>query len=464
MRNILRLIVVTGALGSFLVGCTLGGGNEQTDGETPEAATTTPEEVGEPETGVAPVDSVDVLLLESFPVQVNVIVSGNLPDGCTRLEEPVIDFDGTTFDITLPTSRPTGVACTEALEPYDKVIPLNVTELPAGDYTVVVNDVSDTFTLQTDNTLGETPTPGSEVIVPSDGSGAISGQVWHDVCAIAGEGGETPVPSAGCVNTSSGGFQADGVLAAGEPGIPGVQVSLGSGACPAVGLATATTDANGFYSFTALAPGAYCVSIDPLVEPNLSLLVPGNWTYPPSDGLGESDVNVAAGQVAAAVNFGWDHQFLPEPGAVTPGAGTATCTDAADFVFDVTIPDDTVISAGSTFTKTWQLINTGDCTWTTDYALVFAGGEQMDGPDETPLPLNVPPGATIDLTVVLTAPTVNGTHRSEWLLRNAQGATFGIPEPDVVFWAQIVVENGTAAPPPTAPPDSTATPAPTATP
>lgn len=456
MKEILRVFVVAGALSILLAGCSMLGGSEQDGTATPESATPSTSTGGEPTTGLAPVDTVEVLIMESFPVQVNVIVSGNLPDGCTRLEEPTVDFDGTVFDITLPTSRPADLACTEALEPYDKVIPLNVTELPAGEYTVTVNEVSSSFTLQADNTAADTPEAPTDTIVPGENTGAISGRVWHDVCAVVGgEGGEAAVPSEGCVSNATGGFQADGVYQASEPGITGIQVSLGNGACPSAGFATATTDNSGFYSFTALEPGTYCVSVDPLVEPNLSLLVPGSWTYPPGDGTGETQVNVGAGQVSAAVDFGWDYQFLPEPGSVLPG--TPTCTDSADFVFDVTIPDDTVIAAGSTFTKTWQLINTGTCTWTTDYALVFAGGEQLGGPDEVPLVLEVPPGATIDLTVVLTAPTVNGTYRSEWQLRNAQGIRFGIPEPDVVFWAQIVVQDGTAAPAPTATPAASAT-------
>ncbi len=37
--------------------------------------------------GVAVVESLDVLILESFPVQVQAMVRGNLPDGCTTLDQ-----------------------------------------------------------------------------------------------------------------------------------------------------------------------------------------------------------------------------------------------------------------------------------------------------------------------------------------------------------------------------------------
>lgn len=41
-------------------------------------------------------------------------------------------------------------------------------------------------------------------------------------------------------------------------------------------------------------------------------------------------------------------------------------------------------------------------------------------------PNNVPVGGTIDLSVNLIAPTTPGKHRSDWILKNASGSTFGI--------------------------------------
>ena len=40
-----------------------------------------------PTTGLASVDEIDIFILESFPVQVQVIASGNLPDPCTEISE-----------------------------------------------------------------------------------------------------------------------------------------------------------------------------------------------------------------------------------------------------------------------------------------------------------------------------------------------------------------------------------------
>lgn len=103
--------------------------------------------------GQATVDSIDVVMVESFPVQVLVIVRGNLPDGCTQLGDPVVQVTGSTFMMTLPTTRMTDAVCTEALAPFEIPVPLDVVDLPAGSYTVDVHGVTGTFTLDVDNWL-----------------------------------------------------------------------------------------------------------------------------------------------------------------------------------------------------------------------------------------------------------------------------------------------------------------------
>ena len=52
-----------------------------------------------------------------------------------------------------------------------------------------------------------------------------------------------------------------------------------------------------------------------------------------------------------------------------------------EFVKDVTIPDGTKITGGTSFTKTWRLRNAGSCTWTTEYDLAFVKGDQMSAPN-----------------------------------------------------------------------------------
>ena len=103
-----------------------------------------------PTIGLAPVDEIDILILESFPVQINVIARGNLPDPCTEISEVLKEREGDTFFITIKTYRPPGF-CIQVLAPFEEIISLEVYGLPAGTYTVDVNGVQDTFDLEVDN-------------------------------------------------------------------------------------------------------------------------------------------------------------------------------------------------------------------------------------------------------------------------------------------------------------------------
>ncbi len=114
--------------------------------------------------GIAVVESVEALILESFPVQVRALVRGDLPDGCTTLGDWHVIREGDTFKVTLLTTRPRDAMCTQALVPFETSIPLEVLGLPAGRYGVEVNGVLGQFTLAVDNDLdgdldGETALP-----------------------------------------------------------------------------------------------------------------------------------------------------------------------------------------------------------------------------------------------------------------------------------------------------------------
>ena len=114
-------------------------------------------------------------------------------------------------------------------------------------------------------------------------------------------------------------------------------------------------------------------------------------------------------------------------------------TDSAEFVADITVPDDTVIAAGETFTKTWRLRNNGTSTWTLDYKLAFSHGDDLLSPAQTNLPIQVPPGETVDIFVELTAPDEPGEYVSHWMLMNASGDLFGV-EANQTIYTKIIVE------------------------
>ena len=122
-----------------------------------------------------------------------------------------------------------------------------------------------------------------------------------------------------------------------------------------------------------------------------------------------------------------------------------SCTDRAAFVADVTIPDNTVIPAGTNFIKTWRLKNVGTCTWTKRYILVVHGKSSGTQADWVALPEIVPPQQTIDISIELPAPLSEGVARWEAVLKNEFGDAFGLgsdPYTEIFgkpFWAQIIV-------------------------
>jgi Ig-like domain from next to BRCA1 gene len=123
------------------------------------------------------------------------------------------------------------------------------------------------------------------------------------------------------------------------------------------------------------------------------------------------------------------------PPAITP---TSACTDLALLVYDVTVPDNTHMPPDRSFAKAWRLQNAGTCTWTAGYALVFDSGAQMGGPSSQNLTGEVAPGATVDLSVVLTTPSAAGTYRGNWKLRNGREETFALADGEP-FHVQLIV-------------------------
>ena len=103
-----------------------------------------------PTIGLAPVEEIEIVILESFPVQVQVIASGNLPDPCTEIYQINQEIEDNTFFVSIKTYRSPG-PCIQVLAPFEETIPLEVYGLLANTYTVDVNGVQGTFDLEVDN-------------------------------------------------------------------------------------------------------------------------------------------------------------------------------------------------------------------------------------------------------------------------------------------------------------------------
>jgi hypothetical protein len=148
---------------------------------------------------------------------------------------------------------------------------------------------------------------------------------------------------------------------------------------------------------------------------------------------------------------------LTQSAGLTPSASPTTAStpstpvppvsgaDRAIFVADVTIPDGTVIAPGAAFTKTWKLQNAGTSTCSTGYSLAFVSGEKMGTVSSVPMPQSVAPGAQIDISVDMVAPTNPGNYQGYWKMKNSAGQFFN----DSVY-VLIAVGSGGQNPTPTA--------------
>lgn len=125
----------------------------------------------------------------------------------------------------------------------------------------------------------------------------------------------------------------------------------------------------------------------------------------------------------------------PTADPLTPSA-TPSCHDSAVFVEDVTYPDNTRLTSGEKFTKTWKLQNAGSCTWTA-YTVAFVSGDKMGAPDSIPVP-ETQAQSTVEISFDLIAPSEDGAYTGNFELRDAEGKSVPLGmEP--TFWVKIIV-------------------------
>jgi hypothetical protein len=171
-------------------------------------------------------------------------------------------------------------------------------------------------------------------------------------------------------------------------------------------------------------------------------------------------LNTLAAQTVVALSTSVAGTKTQAPATQTPGGQIATATpsvqqtatpantstavipcDRVEFVRDVNYPDDTPVEPGQSFTKTWELKNTGSCTWNSSYAVVFDNGESMGVAPATQLTTgSVAAGQVIQVSIVLKAPAKVGSFQANFKLRNASGVVFGLGSDGAkAFWVKIKV-------------------------
>ena len=123
-------------------------------------------------------------------------------------------------------------------------------------------------------------------------------------------------------------------------------------------------------------------------------------------------------------------------GATIPVVGATASCYGLTFVSDVSIPDNTPVTPGQTFTKTWKVKNSGTCAWDAGFKFAFVSGDAMGGTAYT-LPSSVAADAVIDISVPMVGPNKTGTIRGDWRMSTATGQFLG----DQVY-VQVVVGGG----------------------
>jgi len=137
--------------------------------------------------------------------------------------------------------------------------------------------------------------------------------------------------------------------------------------------------------------------------------------------------------------------IVPTLTATVAKTRPVSADDKASFVSE-TYPDNSVVTAGKQFTKTWVIKNTGSLTWTTAYQLVlFAApqGDTLGASTSISFSQRTAPGETVSLSVPLVAPATSGTYAVYWSIRNEHGETVAVDGGNL--WAKVqVCEAGQA--------------------
>lgn len=124
--------------------------------------------------------------------------------------------------------------------------------------------------------------------------------------------------------------------------------------------------------------------------------------------------------------------------AASSGGSSSACYGLS-YVSDVTIPDNTQVTPGQSFTKTWRVLNSGSCAWETGFKFNIVGGDAIGGTAVT-LNQRVESGRQYEFSVPMVVPTnKTGELKGTWRLSDANGNYFG----DGVY--VLVKVSGTAA-------------------
>jgi hypothetical protein len=125
--------------------------------------------------------------------------------------------------------------------------------------------------------------------------------------------------------------------------------------------------------------------------------------------------------------------FTPLASAIAPtssgiGNTASGCNDGA-FIGE-TLPDKSVVKAGKSFTKAWEIKNTGTCPWDEGYVFEFQSNLSSSAIEGYDIVIRSDDAATKpnhsqSFIIKLTAPTTAGEYKGYWKLKADDGKYFG---------------------------------------
>ena len=115
--------------------------------DKPANAATDPANSTKPILRLAGVERIEIVVLESDPVQVRVVVYGWMSDSCTTIRNFEQVREGSLIRLKIITTRPAGVMCAQMIKRFRETYPIETRNLPAGTYTLDVSGKQEQFTL-----------------------------------------------------------------------------------------------------------------------------------------------------------------------------------------------------------------------------------------------------------------------------------------------------------------------------
>ena len=110
-------------------------------------ADTEPKPEGKAILRLAGVERIEIVVLESHPVQVRVAVYGWMSDACTSIRNFEQSREGNVISLKIITTRPGGVMCAQVIKRFRDTYPVETEGLAPGTYTLDVNGKQSQFTL-----------------------------------------------------------------------------------------------------------------------------------------------------------------------------------------------------------------------------------------------------------------------------------------------------------------------------